>query len=107
MLAKPQHGRNTRFVPSAAVTAHHLPATPETCFWGYFDPDETPVLEIASGDSVTIEALTHHAGDAPDLMMDDGVRAVWAALTERGPGVHVMTGPISVTGAIRREAPSR
>lgn len=83
------------------MTAHHLPATPDTCFWGYFDPDEAPVLNIASGDSVTVEALTHHSGDAPDLMMDDGIRAVWASIApdDRGPGVHVMTGPISVAGA--------
>ena len=78
------------------TAAHRLPATPETCFWGYFDPAESPVLEIASGDRVSIEALTHHAGDAPDLMMDDGVKAVWAAIEDRGPGVHVMTGPIAV-----------
>lgn len=81
------------------TAAHRLPATPDTCFWGYFDPDEAPVLEVASGDSVSVEALTHHAGDAPDLMMDDGVRAVWAAIEDRGPGVHVMTGPIAVQGA--------
>jgi acetamidase/formamidase len=82
------------------MTAHRLPATPETCFWGYFDRDEPPVLEVEPGDTVAIEALTHHAGDAPDLMMDDGVRAVWQAIApeDRGPGVHVMTGPIAVTG---------
>jgi acetamidase/formamidase len=80
---------------------HQLAATPDTCFWGYFDRDEPPVLEVASGDRVKIEALTHHAGDAPDLMMDDGVRAVWEAIAveDRGPGVHVMTGPIAVAGA--------
>ncbi len=33
--------------------------------------------------------------------MDDGIRAIWAAIPEgeRGPGVHVMTGPIAVEGA--------
>jgi acetamidase/formamidase len=83
------------------MASHDLPATPETCFWGYFDRDEPPVLEVAPGDLVRVEALTHHAGDAPDLMMDDGVRAVWDAIAveDRGPGVHVMTGPIAVAGA--------
>ncbi len=79
--------------------SHRLPATPDTCFWGYFDPAESPVLKIASGDRVAVEALTHHAGDAPELMMDEAVQAVWAALEERGPGPHVMTGPIAVAGA--------
>jgi acetamidase/formamidase len=50
---------------------------------------------------VTIEAVTHHSGDAPDLLMDDGIRAVWAGIPEaaRGPGVHIMTGPLHVDGA--------
>jgi len=33
--------------------------------------------------------------------MDDGIDAIWAAIPEsdRGPGVHIMTGPINVRGA--------
>jgi len=86
---------------SDAGTTHRLVATPETCFWGYFDRDQPAVLEIASGDIVDIEAVTHHAGDAPDLLMDDGIRAIWDGIAEetRNPGVHIMTGPIAVTGA--------
>ena len=80
---------------------HDLPATPETCFWGFFDASLPPVLRVRSGDLVRVETLTHQAGDAPDLMMDDGVRAVYDAIPieARGPGVHVMTGPIHVEGA--------
>ena len=80
---------------------HDLPATPATCFWGFFDASLPPVLRVRSGDLVRIETLTHQAGDAPDLMMDDGVRAVYDAIPieARGPGVHVMTGPIHVEGA--------
>ncbi len=80
---------------------HVLRATPRTCFWGFFDRSLPPVLEIGSGDLVSVEALTHQAGDAPDLLMDEGVRAVYEGIpaAKRGPGVHVMTGPIAVTGA--------
>ncbi len=80
---------------------HELLASPETCYWGYFDRDRPPVLEIRSGDVVRIEAVTHHAGDAPDLLMDAAIRRLWAGIpeAERGPGVHVMTGPIAVEGA--------
>jgi acetamidase/formamidase len=53
---------------------HTLRATPETCFWGFFDAARPPVLRVRSGDLVRIETLTHQAGDAPDLMMDDGVK---------------------------------
>jgi acetamidase/formamidase len=81
---------------------HDLRATPATCFWGFFDAALPPVLRVRSGDLVRIETLTHQAGDAPDLMMDAGVRAVYDAIpmAARGPGVHVMTGPIYVEGAV-------
>ncbi len=80
---------------------HTLTATPETCFWGFFDRDRPPVLSVDSGAIIDIEAVTHHAGDAPDLLMDDGVRAIWDGIPadDRAPGVHIMTGPIAVQGA--------
>jgi acetamidase/formamidase len=78
---------------------HHLPATPETVHWGYFDGTLTPRLTIRSGDIVELEMLTHRAGDAPDLLMDDGVRRVYQEVGDRGPGPHIMTGPIAVEGA--------
>lgn len=86
---------------SRAPRLHELRATPETCFWGYFDRALPPVLTVASGDIVHVETLTHQAGDAPDLLMDEGVRAVYDGIPSagRGPGVHIMTGPIAVEGA--------
>lgn len=80
---------------------HELRATPETCFWGFFDAELPPVLRVRSDDLVRIETLTHQAGDAPDLMMDPEVEAVYRAIpvARRGPGVHIMTGPIYVEGA--------
>src|SRR5881296_2693114 len=80
---------------------HQLRATPDTCFWGFFDSSRPPVLEVRSGDLVRVETLTHQAGDAPDLLMDAGVEAVYRGIprAERGPGVHIMTGPIRVAEA--------
>src|SRR2546426_11499212 len=40
---------------------HHLPATPETVHWGYFDGTLIPKLTIRSGDIVELETLTHRA----------------------------------------------
>ena len=62
---------------------HELPATPETCFWGFFDRDRPPVLSIRSGDVVRVEAVTHHAGAHADLLMDDAIRRLWAASPNR------------------------
>jgi acetamidase/formamidase len=80
-------------------TVHHLPATPSTVHWGFFDPRLTPALTVTSGDLVAIEALTHHAGDAPDLLMDAGIAEVFDRVQDRGPGPHLLTGPIAVDGA--------
>ena len=67
------------------VSVHRLPATPPTVHWGYFDPRLEPVLTVESGDLVAIETLTHHAGDAPDLLMDEGIERVFADVTTVGP----------------------
>ena len=81
--------------------AYTLAATPDTCYWGYLDAAQPPALKVESGAVIDIEAVTHHSGDAADLMMDDGVRAIWDAIdpADRTPGVHIMTGPIDVVGA--------
>lgn len=90
-----------RFATYSSPSRHHLPATPETCYWGYIDRDRPPCLVVDDGDVIEVEAVTHHAGDAPDLLMDGGIRKLWDAIaeTDRGPGVHIMTGPIHVRGA--------
>jgi acetamidase/formamidase len=80
---------------------HHLLATPKTIHWGYFDASLAPALRIKSGDLIQAEAITHHAGDAPELMMDEAVQTLFREVPEadRTPGVHIMTGPIHVEGA--------
>jgi acetamidase/formamidase len=80
---------------------HHLKATPNTVHWGYFDATLAPVLRVKSGDLIQAEAITHHAGDDPELMMDEGVTAIFREIPEsdRNPGVHIMTGPIYVEEA--------
>jgi hypothetical protein len=69
--------------------------------WGYFSPAIKPALRIKSGDLVQAEAITHHAGDAPDLMFDEAVERIFTEIdpTTRAPGVHIMTGPIYVEDA--------
>ncbi len=80
---------------------HTLKATPETVSWGYFDKSQDPACRIESGDIVRMETVSHHAGDAPDYMMDEGVREIYETIAheDRGPGVHIVTGPIHIEGA--------
>jgi acetamidase/formamidase len=70
--------------------------------WGYFDAALKPALRVPSGALIRAEAITHHAGDAPHLLMDDDIRALYAAIPEhdRAPGVHILTGPIYVEDAL-------
>lgn len=82
------------------LTPYRLAATPKSVHWGYFDHSLAPVLTVGSGAVVEIETLTHRAGDAPDVMMDDGTRSVYEGVDDRGPGGHIMTGPIAVEGAM-------
>lgn len=80
---------------------HELRATPDTVHWGYFSATRAPALMVRSGDLIRAEAVTHHAGDAPELMMDAGVQAIFDGVPaeDRNPGVHILTGPIHVEGA--------
>ena len=91
-------GADGKVVPSAL---HKLRATPETVHWGYFSATLAPALKVKSGDLIRAEAVTHHAGDDPELMFDDGVEAIFTKIPpeDRNPGVHIMTGPIHVEGA--------
>lgn len=93
------HGETRTDTDPGAI--HRLDATPKTVHWGYFDPALAPTLQVKSGDLIQVEAITHHAGDAPDLMMDSTVEAIFNGVPEsdRNPGVHILTGPIYIEGA--------
>jgi acetamidase/formamidase len=102
---------------------HYIPATDKTVHWGYFSKSLKPVVEVDSGDFVTIEALTHHANDDAERMVkgDPGAESVFhwdkehknvdrrgagpmkPTLFGRGAGeglgVHICTGPVGVRGA--------
>jgi acetamidase/formamidase len=107
-----------------AVRSHYyISALADTVHWGYFSKSLKPQVEIESGDFVTIETLTHHAGDDYERMIkgDPGAESVYfwdkqrkgvnrrgagpvdASLFGRGAGeglgVHICTGPVYVKGA--------
>ncbi|NJP37585.1 acetamidase/formamidase family protein [Alkalicoccus luteus] len=83
------------------ASIHSLEATPDTVHWGHWDRSLSPSITVKSGDFVYVETVTHHAGDAPDVMMDDGIRKIYEEIPEdeRAPGPHLLTGPIYVEGA--------
>jgi acetamidase/formamidase len=91
----------------AAAENHELQATPQTVAWGHYDATSRPVLTIKSGDTVVIHTLLTNsptglekAGVAP-ADVEPALRAVFAGVpaSERGPGGHILTGPIAIDGA--------
>lgn len=90
--------------PAAAET-FDLPATPATVAWGNYDASHAPALKIRSGDTVVVHTLLTNSpqglernGVPPD-QVEAALRAVYAGVTDRGPGGHILTGPIFVEGA--------
>ena len=85
---------------------HTLMPTPQTVHIGYFLATLKPVLTIKSGDIVNLEAA---ASIVPDVIDKSGVvppsavpqyqRDIYGSVKDRGPGPHVLTGPIEIKGA--------
>lgn len=81
--------------------AHHLlEASLATCHWGYFEAALQPVLEIASGDSVTIRTATGPAEVQPKsgFHVLPEIHEIHARAQRMVPG-HILTGPVAIKGA--------
>jgi len=84
---------------------HTLEASPTTVAYGYYSPTATPALRIASGDVVEVTTMLTNtpdrlekAGVAPNDVEPE-LREIVAKVTDKGPGGHILTGPIYVEGA--------
>jgi acetamidase/formamidase len=86
---------------------HRLEATPATVAYGYYWSEAPPVLRIDSGDIIDVDTLLTNtpAGLAkagvPDEKIQDSLKAIVGEVTgeRRGPGGHILTGPVYVEGA--------
>jgi len=85
-----------------------LLATPTTVAWGYYWSQAKPVLTIKSGETVVVQTLS--TCGPPDRLEARGiahaeipnyVRDIYDRVpkSERGPGGHILTGPIAIEGA--------
>lgn len=100
---------------SAVETDHVLASRPENLSWGWFPLDKAPVLTILSGESVSIDTLTHvgaaqseepiaylSALGVPREEILQDMLDFWATRADRpreGRSGHVITGPIRIEGA--------
>ena len=87
-----------------AQAAHHdLKATPETVAYGNYSAQSKPVLTVASGDTVTIQTVSHALTPedlgVPKNEIPANIAVIRNGARNAGPGRHWLTGPIFVEGA--------
>lgn len=94
-------------IAGQAQTVHQLDATPSTVAYGYYWSQAKPAIHVKSGDVVDVETMLtntpmglEHIGvkpaDVPQHLRDIVAQDTGSL---RGPGGHILTGPIYVEGA--------
>ncbi len=86
---------------------HRLEATPGTVAVGYYWSEAKPALRIASGDIIDVDTLLTNnpnglaRAGVPDDKIQTSLKAITTEVTgdRRGPGGHILTGPVYVEGA--------
>jgi len=88
-------------------TVHRLEATPATVAYGYYWAAARPAIHVKSGDFIDVETMLTNTpaglerigvkpGDVPQHLRDIVAQDTGSL---RGPGGHILTGPIYVEGA--------
>jgi acetamidase/formamidase len=97
-------------LPGASAAEYMLLPSPQTVHIGYFSAALKPALTINSGDIVTIETVggpdpadVDASGVVPPSAVPEYVRAIRREVTDRGPGPHILTGPVYINGAMPRD----
>jgi acetamidase/formamidase len=92
---------------ASAQTVHRLAATPSTVAYGYYWSEAKPAIHVNSGDIVEVETMLTNTptglerlgvqpSDIPHALRDIVAQDTGSL---RGPGGHILTGPIYVEGA--------
>jgi acetamidase/formamidase len=93
--------------PAQTPTVHRLDATPATVAYGYYWSEAKPALRVRSGDLIDVETMLTNTPtglerigvrpeDVPQQLRDIVAQDTGSL---RGPGGHILTGPIYVEGA--------
>jgi acetamidase/formamidase len=84
---------------------HRLEASPATVAYGHYWAESKPVLTIDSGDIIDVDTLLTSTPDrleksgVPASEIQASLRAIVEQVKDRGPGGHILTGPVYVNGA--------
>jgi acetamidase/formamidase len=90
-----------------APRVHQLPATPATVAYGYYWSEAKPAIRVSSGDIVEIETMLTNSPTGLERLgikpedVPQNLRDIVSQDTGslKGPGGHILTGPIYVEGA--------
>ena len=91
----------------------HVASTPQTVSWGHLPAGRQPVLRIRSGQTVSIDTMSHQGvnngmdplqffaagGIAASEVLPDALEIYYKADHPKDSGAHVLTGPIYVESA--------
>jgi acetamidase/formamidase len=89
-----------------AQATYALKPTPKTIAWGYYDASTPPVLRVKSGDTVEIQTLITSSpkrledAGVPADQVEQALRDITKEVTNKGPGGHILTGPIYIENAV-------
>src|SRR5258707_7594332 len=80
---------------------------PATVAYGYYWADAPPALRIASGDIIDVDTLLTNTpaglerAGVPPGKIQSSLKAIVSEVTgdRRGPGGHILTGPVYIQGA--------
>ena len=87
------------------LAEHQLAPSPDKVVWGHYWSASTPVLRIKPGDTVRTTTMIT---STPQRLREAGVReediqaelkAIAETVKDRGPGGHILNGPIFIEGA--------
>lgn len=92
-------------VACCRAETYDLPANATTVVWGYYWASATPAMRIRSGDTVRIETVStgsparFEAAGVPPEQISPALRKIYNSVTDKGPGGHILTGPVYIEGA--------
>lgn len=104
-LCIPAYSQQPAPAASSESHAYQLKPTPKTITWGYYAANATPVLRIHSGDTVDIQTLITSSpkrledAGVPAADVEQSLREIFDQVKDKGPGGHILTGPVYVEGA--------
>lgn len=91
--------------PFAAPAGNwYVKASPQTVVVGHYSASTAPIMSVKSGDTVEIETVSGSSANLKRIGVAEkdippALLAIEKEVKDRGPGGHILTGPIFVEGA--------